>query len=40
MRDDLLALLIVIAPLSLVAIGGASGIYARCSTRPSMSITG
>jgi chromate transporter len=28
MRDDLLALLIVIAPLSLVAIGGASGIYA------------
>ena len=28
MRDDLLALIVVIAPLSLVAIGGASGIYA------------
>ena len=28
MRDDLFALTIVIAPLSLVAIGGASGIYA------------
>jgi chromate transporter len=28
MRDDLFALMIVIAPLSLVAIGGASGIYA------------
>ena len=28
MRDEPLALLIVIAPLSLVAIGGASGIYA------------
>ena len=28
MRDDLFSLLIVIAPLSLVAIGGASGIYA------------
>ena len=28
MRDDLLALLVVIAPLSLLAIGGASAIYA------------
>jgi chromate transporter len=28
MRDDLLALILVVAPLSLVAIGGASGIYA------------
>jgi chromate transporter len=28
MRDDLLALVAVIAPLSLVAVGGASGMYA------------
>jgi chromate transporter len=28
MRDDLLALILIISPLSLVAIGGASGIYA------------
>jgi chromate transporter len=28
MRDDLLALIVVIAPLSLLAIGGASAIYA------------
>ena len=28
MRDDLIALAVIIAPLSLVAIGGASGIYA------------
>ena len=28
MRDDLVSLMIVVAPLSLVAIGGASGIYA------------